>query len=101
MLATVVLVGLAAAGLTHVVRAAAPMALLLRKPVACDLCMSWWGSFIGIGVLDHDLLLASTLWTHEGIVAALTVLGLVFGGVAVSLLALKATQRLADVPPAP
>lgn len=101
MLSTIFVVGLAAAGLTAVVRATAPMALLLRRPVSCDLCMSWWGSFIGVGILNHDMLLAGTSWTHAGIVAALTFVGLVLGAVAVSLFVLKATLRLADpTPPA-
>lgn len=99
MLTTILAVGLAAAGFTAIVRATAPMALLLRRPVSCDLCMSWWGALIGVGILHHDMLLAGTQWTHDGIVAALTFMGLVFGAVAVALFTLKATQRLATTTP--
>lgn len=44
MLETAVLVGLAAAGIALVVRAVTPLSWQIVKPIACDLCMSWWGS---------------------------------------------------------
>lgn len=47
LLALVVVLGISAAGATAVVRAVVMdrwPALLLTKPLACDLCMSWWSS---------------------------------------------------------
>lgn len=37
-----ILVGLAAVGITSIVRALSPEKWLVRKPVGCDLCMSTW-----------------------------------------------------------
>lgn len=88
LLTCAILAGLVASGLTNVVRAVAPTWLLLRKPVACDLCMGWWGS-LGTGL--------ALWWTGSrevsaaaGVDVALTALG----GVAVALLATKLVDHL-------
>lgn len=79
--------GLAAAGITFVVRAIADElrpTLLLYKPLSCDLCMNWWGS-VALGawrVID--------LGTPIGESAQL-----VLASTAVGVLATKAANRLA------
>jgi hypothetical protein len=86
LLAAILVVGLTAAGITAVLRTLAQdykPELLLEKPLACDLCMSFWGSA------------AATIWliaidSTRGVRAPLMVLG----GVAVALLATKAANRL-------
>ena len=42
MLTTILTLALGAFGLTAVLRALAPLELLLRKPLSCDLCMAFW-----------------------------------------------------------
>lgn len=80
--------GLAAAGVTFVVRAVVDElrpALLLHKPLSCDLCMNWWSS-VALGawrVIDFSLPLGECAQ-------------LVLASTAVGVLATKAANRLAD-----
>lgn len=75
--------GLIAAGTTLIVRALVPQLWLLVKPFSCDLCMSWWSSLVSmIGLMSVQ----SDLDT--------TALPAVLGGVAVSVVLLKAVNRL-------
>lgn len=97
MLSTTFFIGLAAAGAAQVIRALAPVPLLMRKPLSCDLCMSWWGSFIGACVLKHDLLVRGTFWSHDGVVATFTFFGYAFAALMVSIIVLKGAQRLAVI----
>ncbi len=88
LLTCVVLAGLVASGLTNVVRAIAPTWLLLRKPVACDLCMGWWGS---LGTA------AALWWTGSqdvSLAAAVDVALTTCGGVAVALISTKLVDHL-------
>ena len=52
--------GLGAAAATVIIRELAPITVLLRKPVSCDLCMSWWLSVfhaLAFGfMISNDLL---------------------------------------------
>lgn len=74
--------GLASAGVAFVARAVAPTSLLLRKPLSCDLCMSWWPS------------VAQAMWAiSEGCGNVSTSQGL-FGATAVSVAVLKLTQSV-------
>ena len=84
LLATAVLVGLAASGVTFIVRALVPQMWLLHKPLACDLCMSWWSALAvtGWSIWCGDVGLS------QSVVAVL-------GGVGVSVLAVKTANRLA------
>ena len=86
LLAAILIAGLVAAGITATARTIAQdhkPEWLLEKPLACDLCMSFWGSA------------ASAVWLvaidFVGGVRAPLVL---FGGVGVALLATKAASRL-------
>jgi hypothetical protein len=82
LLATALLLGLGAAGMTFVVRAvldSAKKEWLLEKPFSCDLCMSWWSS-IALFVVHGD-------WAKP--------VSLVLASTAVSVLAVKAANRLA------
>jgi hypothetical protein len=83
MVDSIIATGAAAAGVAHVVRAIAPIPWLMRKPLSCDLCMSWWTS-LAFGVM----------WSID--MGSCTVDGAmqVFGGVGVSVALLKLTQRL-------
>ena len=86
VLVAAVLVGLAASGLTAVIRAVVQEARplwLLEKPLSCDLCMSWWSSLVFVIVL----LLAREISALQSVVA-------LFGGVGISLLSVKAANRL-------
>jgi hypothetical protein len=40
----ILVIALVASGLVHVVRALAPDAWKIRKPISCNLCMSFWTS---------------------------------------------------------
>ena len=85
-LALVVLFGLAAAGLTAVVRAVegeANPTWLLEKPLSCDLCMAWWSSIAVVipGALHESL----------GFIPAMLA---VLGSVGVGLTVTKAATRL-------
>lgn len=79
--------GLAAAGLTAAIRVGVQdhigEAWLLRKPLSCDLCMSFWGSVAAVGgfALSESVSLISAMLA-------------VFGSVGVSLVAVKAASRL-------
>lgn len=86
LLASLLVVGLFAAGLTATIRTVVGdrwPEMLLLKPLSCDLCMSFWGSFAGT-------VLASTAIDSRGVSAPLQL----FGGVSVALLATKAAARL-------
>ena len=85
LLALVVTVGLVASGITAVCRAIAPVELLLLKPLSCDLCMSWWSSLATVVFL-------AVFGGEVGLVQSVVA---VFGGVGVSLLAVKTANRLA------
>lgn len=84
LLATALLVGLAASGVTFIARALAPQTWLLHKPLACDLCMSWWASL----AITGWLLWIGDVGQAQSVVAVL-------GGVGVSVLAVKTANRLA------
>jgi len=88
VIATAFLVGLAAAGLAQVARALAPLSILTRKPVSCDLCMSWWGALLATAVTRPWPL----TWREVALAGVV-----VLAGVAVSLLVLKTTTKLRDV----
>lgn len=83
LLALVVTVGLAASGTTAIIRAVVPQLWLLRKPLSCDLCMSWWSS----------LAITGTLASVDPVSLAQSV-AVVTGGVGVALVATKASNRL-------
>ncbi len=86
LLAAILCVGLYAAGATATVRTIAQdykPEMMLEKPIACDLCMSFWGSCFGTTML---LIIDSI----RGVAAPLVT----FGGVAVALLVTKAAVRL-------
>ena len=44
-----VLLALFSAGTAKTLRALAPLSLLIRRPLACSLCMAWWGVQLGCG----------------------------------------------------
>lgn len=85
LLATILAVGLCAAGSALIVRAVVPQLWLMVKPFSCDLCMSWWSSLVAsaaIATIDGTGILTAS-------VAAV-------GGTAVSVVALKTANRLDD-----
>lgn len=87
-LGLVLIFGLAASGLTAVVRAVVDHARplwLLEKPLSCDLCMSWWASLA--------LVLAWSL--HESL-APIPAMLAVLGSVGVGLVVTKAATRLSS-----
>lgn len=88
LLGAVFVVGLAASGITAIIRAVVQEirpTLLLVKPLSCDLCMSWWSSV----VVTICLLAAREVHGLQSVVAIL-------GGVGVSLLSVKTANRLSD-----
>ena len=88
LLATAILVGLAASGLTAVIRAVVQEVRplwLLHKPLSCDLCMSWWSSL----AITVPSTLAGELTVHQSVVTVL-------GGVGVSLVSVKVANRMSD-----
>lgn len=85
LLAIALVVGLCAAGATLVVRAVVPQLWLMVKPFACDLCMSWWSSLVASVVVGGI----------EGR-GALTAMVSALAGTAVSVVILKAVNRLDD-----
>jgi hypothetical protein len=84
LVASALIVGLASAGLCFVVRALVPVNVLILKPFSCDLCMSWWGSIVGILLLTGE-------WTWTSLRAAAVA---VLAGTAVALLVVKIVIRL-------
>ncbi len=80
-----ILVGFFAAGTTHAARAVAPQPWLMHKPLACDLCMSWWSSWLGV-------LLMSLYQPLELFSAGVVVLA----AVGLSVLLLKLVWRLGE-----
>ncbi len=84
LLPLILVIGLASAGAVAVIRAVVqelrPL-WLLYKPLSCDLCMAWWTSLGAIPFVSESIRVFD---------AALVV----FGGVGVSLLAIKAANRL-------
>jgi hypothetical protein len=84
LLPLIFVIGLASAGAVAVIRAVVqelrPL-WLLYKPLSCDLCMAWWCSVGAVPFVAESIRLFD---------AALVV----FGGVGVSLLAVKAANRL-------
>ncbi len=86
LLAAILVVGLFAAGVTATLRVLAQdhkPELMLEKPLACDLCMSFWGSLTGFVLLV-------AIDSVRGVTAPLVT----FGGVAVALVATKVAVRL-------
>ena len=83
MVDSIIATGLAAAGIAHVARAIAPIPWLMRKPLSCDLCMSWWPSLV-----------FGAMWSVEMGSCTVDSVMQVFGGVTVSVALLKMTQRL-------
>jgi hypothetical protein len=83
VIAGALLVGLFAAGATMVTRELAPLAWLMVRPLSCDLCMSWWGSWLGVVAL---LIAQGAAWSWR-LVAEGTLEEL--AAIAVSLLVLK------------
>ena len=81
-----VLIGGAAAGLTLVARALAPLGWLAVRPLSCDLCCSAW-SALGLLIL-HELPFYTLPFRY------VTLSG--FGAVAVSVFALKTVGWLRD-----
>lgn len=85
LLTTILAVGLIAAGVASVVRAVAPQEWLLHKPLSCDLCMSWWSSFV------------MTAWVHVLEKPPFPFLvSVIFGATMVSIVALKTANRLGE-----
>jgi len=85
LLAMIFAVGLCAAGSALIVRAVVPQLWLMAKPFSCDLCMSWWSavvSSVAVATLDGAGPLTA------GVAAV--------GGTALSVVLLKATNRLDD-----
>lgn len=85
ILAHALVLGLAAAGLTAVVRAVVPTLWLLHKPLSCDLCMSWWTT-LTLGALH------AWHYAQEPAPAVLAI----FAAIAVALTATKAANRLSS-----
>jgi hypothetical protein len=83
MIELVLLIGLGAAGLTAVIRAVSPTLWLLYKPLACDLCMSWWASLLLFG-----------LWHAKEPQPLHLALLAILASVGVSLATIRATNRL-------
>lgn len=87
ILTLAILVGLSASGLTALARTLAQdygrAEWLLLKPLSCDLCMSFWGSFLSVVVYASQ----SPLSASE---AALST----SAGIGVALVATKAANRL-------
>lgn len=84
-LALVVLFGLAASGITAVIRAVVPVPWLLVKPFSCDLCMSFWASLSVV-----------TSWVLVESVSPVAAMLAVPASVAVALLSTKAANRLSS-----
>ena len=83
MIELVLLIGLGAAGLTAVIRALAPTLWLLHKPLACDLCMSWWSTLLLYG-----------LWHAKEPQPVHLAMLAILASVGVSLAVIRATNRL-------
>lgn len=83
------LIGLSAAGLTAIARTVAQdhgnPEWLLVKPLSCDLCMSFWGSLI-----------STVIWSISRPFVVPEFVLTITAGVGVSLVAIKAANRLGD-----
>jgi hypothetical protein len=77
--------GLAASGITAIIRAVAPVPWLLVKPLSCDLCMSWWSSLAVV-----------LFWSLTEPVSPVAALLAIPASVAVALLSTKAANRLSS-----
>jgi hypothetical protein len=80
--------GLAASGITSIIRAVVQEARplwLLEKPLSCDLCMSWWSSLAVV-----------LFWSLTEPVSPVAALLAVPASVAVALLSTKAANRLSS-----
>jgi hypothetical protein len=81
-LTEIIKMGFASAGVAFVARAVAPTPILLRKPLSCDLCMSWWPSVF------------QAMWAiFEGCGSLSASQGL-FGATAASVVILKVTSMV-------
>lgn len=85
MLPLLFTIGLMAAGAALITRALVPQHWLLVKPFSCDLCMSWWGSLVSSVV-------AGAVGGHTSLASLCAALG----GTAVSVVVLKAANRLGE-----
>jgi hypothetical protein len=85
-----ILVGLFAAGTAQIVRALVPTLWLLVKPLSCDLCMSWWGSLLGVGLGSFS----KCCQTANGLPDLCIIVG---AAVAVSVVTLKTVGKLTEV----
>lgn len=87
MLELILVCGLSSAGITAVARTVAQdygkPEWLLAKPLSCDLCMSWWGSVVSIGLSS----LSESVSPSAAMLAVL-------GSVGVGLVTVKAASRL-------
>jgi hypothetical protein len=81
--------GFAAAGIALVLRAVAPLSWQIVKPIACDLCMSWWGSLLVVAAWRIGALRGSSAYQY-GVDFAITVLA----AIPVSIATLKLIERL-------
>jgi hypothetical protein len=88
--------GLCAAGATHAARALAPQGWLLHKPLSCDLCMSWWSSWLGVVLLW----VGGSFPVGGGAIGMIrmiaTALAVVLASTGLSVLLLKAAWRLGE-----
>lgn len=82
-----ILIGLSASGLTAIARTVAQdhgkAEWLLEKPLSCDLCMSFWGSFVSVA-----------LWSSHQSIGFIEAVITTFGGVGTALVVTKAANRL-------
>ena len=88
MLLAVLMLGLAASGLTAILRAVVQEVApdrLLEKPLSCDLCMSFWSTIALVG-----------LWCAEEPMPWIQAPLAICGAVGVSLLSVKAASRLSS-----
>lgn len=60
MLSSIVLIGLAAVGVTLLARNLTPVTIRVLKPIGCSFCMSFWPAFI-FG-LSHGLKYSNGWW---------------------------------------
>jgi hypothetical protein len=90
--------GMCAVGTTHAARALAPQAWLLHKPLSCDLCMSWWSSWLGVVLLGAGGTIGTggAIGTIGMIRMIATTLAVVLASTGLSVLLLKAAWRLGE-----
>lgn len=80
------ILGLAASGLTSIVRAVVPQSWLLVKPWSCNLCMSFHGSWVMLLVTSIDTAAPLPTIGEAGLLIA--------ASTAVALLVTNAVSRL-------